>query len=56
MKAFTSFLIAGAITTVFLAVTVISPVVLLPAFIAYVSLLAILTAVHDYTRRPHLRN
>ena len=51
MKAFTSFLIAGAITTVFLAVTATFPDLLLPSFITYVSLLAILTAVHDYTRR-----
>ena len=56
MKTFISFLIAGAITTVFLVVTATFPDLLLPAFIAYVSLLAIVTAVHDYTRRPHLSN
>jgi len=53
MKAFTSFLIAGAITTVFLAITATFPELLLPSFIGYVILLATLIAVHDYTRRPH---
>ena len=55
MKHLSSFVIAGAITAVFLATAAAFPVLLLPSFIAYVSLAVITTAYYDYTHRAAMR-
>ena len=55
MKHLSSFVIAGAITAVFLATAAAFPVLLLPSFIAYVSLAVITTAYYDYTHQAAMR-
>ncbi|HRE04719.1 MAG TPA: hypothetical protein PKX00_03855 [Opitutaceae bacterium] len=55
MKHLSSFVIAGVITAVFLATAAAFPVLLLPSFIAYVSLVVITTAYYDYTHQAAMR-
>ncbi|MFO1451750.1 MAG: hypothetical protein U1F61_26540 [Opitutaceae bacterium] len=52
MKRLHSLVFAGAVTAVFLLTTAAVPELLLPAFIGYVCITVLSTAVYDYTRRP----
>ena len=55
MKHLSSFVIAGAITAVFLATAAAFPLLLLPSFISYVSQAVITTAYYDYTHQAAMR-